>query len=270
MSQVNELDAVKRRIRALAEKTISNGCTESEAMLAMEKVGELLQTFNLSMTEVILSEQPCIKEVFDTHSKHTGVVYEVCTNLARFCGVKTWGIREYNSLQVAFFGLESDVQMAMYLSNMIDKSFDRCVEDFKRSDTYYYSKSRRGSSSDFRKGFSARIRVKLDELHLENVKKEKEDAAFHAKEMKERMLESSDSAKAEAARQTTGTALISVAKQRLVDREYEKMGLKLRYTQTQQRIHGYDSYYAGNNAAKSVNLSRPINGHNKAVAGYLT
>ena len=34
MSQTNELNRVKARIKALAEKTVSNGCTEAEATAA--------------------------------------------------------------------------------------------------------------------------------------------------------------------------------------------------------------------------------------------
>ena len=34
MKQVAELIRVKARIKALAEKTVSNGCTEAEAMAA--------------------------------------------------------------------------------------------------------------------------------------------------------------------------------------------------------------------------------------------
>jgi hypothetical protein len=39
VSQTTELVRVKARIRALAEKTVSNGCTEAEAMAAGEMVG---------------------------------------------------------------------------------------------------------------------------------------------------------------------------------------------------------------------------------------
>jgi hypothetical protein len=38
MSQATELSRVKARIRALAEKNTSNGCTEAEALSAAEMV----------------------------------------------------------------------------------------------------------------------------------------------------------------------------------------------------------------------------------------
>jgi hypothetical protein len=41
MSQSNELERVKVRIKALTEKTVQNGCTEAEAMSIAEMVGRL-------------------------------------------------------------------------------------------------------------------------------------------------------------------------------------------------------------------------------------
>jgi hypothetical protein len=52
LSQTTELTRVKARIKALAEKTVSNGCTEAEAMAAAEMVGRLLERYALSMEEI--------------------------------------------------------------------------------------------------------------------------------------------------------------------------------------------------------------------------
>jgi len=55
----NELQNIKEKIRKLVNKTISNGCTENEAMISAAKVGELLSHYNLSMDEVMLGQQEC-------------------------------------------------------------------------------------------------------------------------------------------------------------------------------------------------------------------
>jgi len=49
IQQADELARVKTRVRALAEKTVSNGCTEAEALLAAEMVGRLLERYALMM-----------------------------------------------------------------------------------------------------------------------------------------------------------------------------------------------------------------------------
>ena len=59
LSQTTELTRVKARIKALAEKTVSNGCTEAEAMAAAEMVGRLLERYALSMEEIDVREAHC-------------------------------------------------------------------------------------------------------------------------------------------------------------------------------------------------------------------
>jgi hypothetical protein len=61
LRQTAELSRVKARIKALAEKTVSNGCTEAEAMAAAEMVGRLLERYALSMEEIDVREQRCIQ-----------------------------------------------------------------------------------------------------------------------------------------------------------------------------------------------------------------
>jgi len=61
MDQQTELSKVKARIRALAAKTVERGCSEAEAMAAAAKVGELLDVYGLSMSEVELREEACVQ-----------------------------------------------------------------------------------------------------------------------------------------------------------------------------------------------------------------
>jgi hypothetical protein len=59
--QTTELSRVKARIKALAEKTVSNGCTEAEAMAAADMVGRLLERYALSMEEIDVREERCVQ-----------------------------------------------------------------------------------------------------------------------------------------------------------------------------------------------------------------
>jgi len=45
------LDNLKTRIQGLRANTTDNGCTEAEALLAAAKVAELLDRYDLSLTE---------------------------------------------------------------------------------------------------------------------------------------------------------------------------------------------------------------------------
>ncbi len=54
-----ELDKLKTRIQALRAKTIGNGCTEDEALSAAAKVAELLDRYDLSLSDIEMREAPC-------------------------------------------------------------------------------------------------------------------------------------------------------------------------------------------------------------------
>jgi Protein of unknown function (DUF2786) len=58
--QTTELSRVKARIKALAEKTVSNGCTEAEATAAADVVGRLLERYALSIEEIDVREERCV------------------------------------------------------------------------------------------------------------------------------------------------------------------------------------------------------------------
>jgi hypothetical protein len=49
----DELEKLKNRLLALRAKTIANGCTEEEALLAATKVAELLDRHDLSLSDLL-------------------------------------------------------------------------------------------------------------------------------------------------------------------------------------------------------------------------
>ena len=58
LRQTTELTRVKARIKALVDKTVSNGCTEAEAMAAAEMVGRLLEWHNPKLPVIDLMNRP--------------------------------------------------------------------------------------------------------------------------------------------------------------------------------------------------------------------
>jgi Protein of unknown function (DUF2786) len=55
-----ELHKIKVKIMALANKTTDRGCSEEEAMSAMEKIGKLLEAYDLTMEECDMREEKCV------------------------------------------------------------------------------------------------------------------------------------------------------------------------------------------------------------------
>lgn len=236
------LAKVKARIRALAEKTVSNGCTEAEAFSAAEMVGRLLDTYNLSMAEVDLHDEPTKTVVV----KHRGVRRTPADGclmaIAEFCDAKvfTWTTwvkskarKGYTKAlaEVRFFGLESDAEMAAYLYEVVCRAIETETKAYVRSPLR--RASGRSATTSFGHGMANRIRERLRAMKAEMT----------------------------AAQSTTprGTDLM-VLKGKIVEDAYEDLSKKLglRDIPTFTRVTNTSAFASGIEAGDKVNLSRPV------------
>jgi len=236
------LAKVKAKIKALLAMNIENGASENEAMTAMAKVGELLQQYNLSMTDISeLHEEGCISDFFATGSKHSGVEVDIGVMVAQFTSTKIWMSRG-NEITLQFFGTESDIDLAKYIINVVKNAFDTEYSKFKASEMYVtYTGHRRVLNTSFRRGFANRINDRIKEMIAENNK------AYTA---------------------STGTALVIVEKSKFVEEEFAKLNMKLRSaTRYQRRAVNGNAYNAGGAAGNKVNLNRPVGGSASKMIG---
>jgi hypothetical protein len=118
--QTTELSRAKARIKALAEKTVSNGCTEAEAMAAADMVGRLLERYALSMEEIDVREERCVQVEVPIGGKRRRPIDGCITAIARFCDCKVWIARDLAVPSYVFFGFEADTTMAGYLFSVIE------------------------------------------------------------------------------------------------------------------------------------------------------
>ena len=116
MDPQTELARVKARIRALAARTVERGCSEAEAMAAAAKVGELLEVYGLSMSEVELREEACLQRVMVFDDPRRQAMNWLFPALLRFTECRGWTV---GRADYVMFGLEPDVQMAEYLMHGI-------------------------------------------------------------------------------------------------------------------------------------------------------
>jgi hypothetical protein len=76
---------LKTRIQGLRSKTTDNGCTEAEALLAAAKVAELLDRYDLSLTDVDIRAAPCKRCEYE-NSRKKRVPLDGCIGaVADFC-----------------------------------------------------------------------------------------------------------------------------------------------------------------------------------------
>ena len=281
MSQNNELDKVKARIKALASKTTDSGCTEAEAMNAAIKVGKLLEQYNLEMSEVDVREQKCIKVNFFMGTKKRNAMDSCVVSLARFTDCRAWIQSGHNNwvnskvqrgeISVVFFGHEQDIDCVRYLFRLIYGALEHETDLYKKSADYRAAGAKKSAYVSFQRGMTTRISQRLEEMKYQN-----DEALRRAHE--ERMRSESNvpdmnvandndyTARERKAAGITGTALISL-KHQLIEQEMKEAGIKISKAQTSVTIRDYHAYSNGIKAGNKVNLSRPIEGSN--LAGYL-
>ena len=223
------LDKLKTRIQALRAKTIENGCTEDEALSAAAKVAELLDRYDLSLTDVEIRKAPCERREYETYRKKRIPLDDCIGAVANFCDCRVW--REKNQAdetRYVFFGLRSDIEVAHYLTELIDTAVRSELGRYKTTPEYrrFRHKQRHIANASFALGMVASIADKL------TVMKAGRDEANHG----------------------TGRDLV-VLKAAVVDAELEKLDLNLRAVRRPSRMVSTSAYEAGSAAGASL----PIN-----------
>ena len=234
MSQTTELDRVKARIKALAEKTVSNGCTEAEAMAAAEMVGRLLERYALTMDEIEVREERCVQVEVRMGGRHRRPVDCCVTAIARFCDCKVWLSRDELEVSYVFFGFEADTSLAAYLLRVIDRAIRTELATFRTYCRRVKGIALRRASLSFQQGMATRVAERLNDMH------QTRDADI-------------------AAQRSTGTALV-LLKRNVVEEAFEETGIRLVSSGGLERRRVNAAFRHGVEAGDRVRLDRPLRG----------
>ena len=226
------LDKLKTRIQGLRAKTVDNGCTEGEALAAAAKVAELLDRYDLSLTDVELREAPCERREYETHRKKRIPLDDCIGAIAAFCDCRVW--REKNragEARYVFFGLRSDIEVAHYLTELIDSAVRAELGRYKTTSDYqrFRHQERHMANASFALGMVASIADKLTAMK----------------------------AGRDEANNRTGRDLV-VLKAAVVDSELEKLDLKLQTVHRAGRMVSPMAYEAGEVAGTSFAINPGI------------
>jgi hypothetical protein len=232
LRQTTELTRVKARIKALAEKTVSNGCTEAEAMAAAGMVGRLLERYALSMEEIDVREERCVQIAVPIGGKQRRPIDGCVTAIARFCDCKVWVSRDDATPSYIFFGFEADTALASYLFTVIDRAMRTELSAFRIAHPRLGGVRLRRASKSFQHGIAARIADRLDQMHRER------DANV-------------------AAQRSTGTALILV-KHQVVEDAFRETEIRLVSAGRLGRTRLDGAFRHGLIAGDRINLNRPV------------
>lgn len=236
---MDDKESIKNKIRALMAKTTEAGCSEAEALLAAHKVQELLNKYELSISDMKLkSESTCVTGAYDVRVKSRPPVDWCIAAISYFTDTKCWRQTEPNGLiTYKYFGLESDVMIAEYVTKVVDWALIYGGEDYKSSPVYGNATSSQRSKIllDFRLAMAQRIAAKLRQMKDEQNK----------------------------ANQSTGRDLV-VLKSAIVTEEWAKEGIRLNKAKKSKghKFSNADAYHAGAKAGDAFQLNAGVRGTN--------
>ena len=163
-SDLAALEKLKTRIQGLRAKTTDNGCTEGEALSAAAKVAELLDRHDLSVTDVEIRDAPCERRDFETHRNKRIPLDDCIGAIANFCDCRVWREKTpAGEARYVFFGLRSDIEVAHYLTELIDSAVRSELGRYKTTADYrrFRHQERHLANASFALGMVASIADKL-------------------------------------------------------------------------------------------------------------
>jgi Protein of unknown function (DUF2786) len=219
-------DQILRVIRALLSKTVDNGCSEAEAMSAAAKVNELLDRISMTISDMELEEEIC-RQYEATDRCHE--VIDVADSIAFFCDCKYW----LKDKKIVYFGFESDVEIATYLTELCRTAMDVAFRAFLKSPERPYRKHERTLRMAYMIAMAERLARRIDILAVvrkSNLRPKGED--------------------------TVDRYAIALAKKRIVDRQFELLGINLKYRSGASKFSiNQNAYMAGWAAGGRVSIS---------------
>jgi hypothetical protein len=227
-------DRLKTRIQGLRSKTMDNGCTEAEALLAAAKVAELLDRYDLSLTDVEIRNAQCEQRYYETQRKKRIPLDDCIGDIADFCDCRVWREKGHSdNPRYVFFGLGSDIEVAHYLTELIDNAVRSELGRYKNSAGYrrFRHQDRYMANASFTLGMVASLAEKLTTMKRER----------------------------DAVRNGTGRDLV-VLKASVVDAELATLDLKLRTLPGTTRMVSPTAYEAGATVGASLTINPEIRG----------
>lgn len=160
-------DTLKRRLKALRERTVARGCTEAEAMAAAEKMAELMREHAVSPDELDMGEATAhTKWALKPAAARLWSMIATCTNTAVLFVAKVKG------RDVIFCGREPGPEIAVYLFDVCENAVRNETAKFRAGEFYKRrrsAKTKRIAVEDFKTGLIGRLNTRMRQLFGETL-----------------------------------------------------------------------------------------------------
>jgi Protein of unknown function (DUF2786) len=231
-----ERQEIAAKVRALLAKTVDKGCTEQEAVAAAAKAKELMDRYQVDLSEAELEEDGFARSRAEgPKSRKLDVQDLIGWDIADYCEVKSWKqCSDYRGRwRFVFFGLRSDVKFANWLLKGLEAFIWQKADEYGGS---YFEKR------NFAMGCAERITERLR-------------AEVEARKQKHVTMSS-------------GRDLV-VVKQAIVQREFDKLGMRFRSASCSSYYNGGsdEARSAGYQAGDRASFGRPVGAARRLGSG---
>ena len=233
MADMDKKD-IARKLRALRERTIENGCTEEAAYAAAAMALKLQTKYNLSMSDIEIGVERCLLGFVETgRMRHHEAQYTL-QGIKVFTDTICYLDDCPTGKMICFFGQPEDVELAKYLCKMVKGAMDQELAVYKARCKMIGEPTGRQQSHSFLLGMANRVSRRLKDMKAEANRETK---------------------------QSTGRDLV-LGKRTAVQAAFDKdIPFKLRsggHGGSVNNDHG--AYSDGQAAGSRVNLNRPLGG----------
>lgn len=165
--------AILRRIRALAAKTVENGCTEDEAFSAAALLAKLVDKYGFTPDDMNEPAEKLTEAKVKTGSNKAKEWFALA--VARYCDCEVF-LRSVSTSkkELVFFGLETDILMCEYIMAILERANDSGFKSYlmteKLNASYGVKKSTKEVYHDrksFDAGMASRVNARLKAMKAE-------------------------------------------------------------------------------------------------------
>lgn len=158
--------AVLKKLRAFAQRTVENGCTEAEAIAAAEAMQKLQHEYNMTLTDADILDAEYVTEKMQLGNQRMHPVVGAVMGVAIFTSTKMYK----SGATLYIFGEKHKVDNAIYLISTIQSAMEleflnyRGTEAYLRETWYHHGQTIRSS---FMNGMAHRLYHRLLQMHKE-------------------------------------------------------------------------------------------------------
>lgn len=234
MKNENENKKLIHKIKSLLAKTVEQGCSEDEAMLAMSKAHELLEKYQLDLSDLDIREEGT--EHITT--KLTQIMNDLAVRVGQYCEVKVWKHSDKKANSLHFVGITTDAQFAEWLILALADYVSKQQLNFMFNAEGGFTTALEDAS--FTQGCVHRINERLK-------------AEVQKRELNRQFMNSN------------GRDLVPL-KNQMIQEKLKSMGIVLHSTKKKQRTYvDPNAYHAGMKAGDGVGFHRPVSSEDRSV-----